>query len=241
MQVAEAVADVLAGLGADTVFGVVGSGNFHVTNALTARGARFIAARHECGAATMADAWARTSGRTPLLVAAPGSRVHECAHRDHRSGQKPHSPAGPRRRRGRRSGAIQFPHRHGRAGRGRRGGARTGRFGLIGGRRHHPGLPHGDPGAADGGARAAPRRTGRGVAGGDGVRIRGRPGRCSGWIAALEHPCRERCQQRAGGASTCRRGRAGTRGCAAAGRAPGVHRGPRRPRRPGTRGPRAAR
>jgi acetolactate synthase I/II/III large subunit len=65
--VTEAVADVLAGLGADTVFGVVGSGNFHVTNALTARGARFIAARHECGAATMADAWARTSGRTGLL------------------------------------------------------------------------------------------------------------------------------------------------------------------------------
>jgi acetolactate synthase I/II/III large subunit len=65
--VAEAVAGVLADLGADTVFGVVGSGNFHVTNALTARGARFIAARHECGAATMADAWARTSGRTGLL------------------------------------------------------------------------------------------------------------------------------------------------------------------------------
>ena len=67
MLVAEAVADVLAGLGADTVFGVVGSGNFHVTNALTARGARFVAARHECGAATMADAFTRTSGRTALL------------------------------------------------------------------------------------------------------------------------------------------------------------------------------
>ncbi|MGE5286819.1 MAG: thiamine pyrophosphate-binding protein [Micromonosporaceae bacterium] len=67
MLVAEAVAGVLADLGAQTVFGVVGSGNFHVTNALTARGARFIAARHEGGAATMADAWARTSGRTGVL------------------------------------------------------------------------------------------------------------------------------------------------------------------------------
>ncbi len=67
MLVAEAVADVLAGLGAGTVFGVVGSGNFHVTNALTARGVRFVAARHECGAAAMADAWTRTSGRTGLL------------------------------------------------------------------------------------------------------------------------------------------------------------------------------
>ena len=63
MLVSEAVGATLAELGADTVFGVVGSGNFHVTNALIARGARFIAARHECGAASMADGWARTAGR----------------------------------------------------------------------------------------------------------------------------------------------------------------------------------
>jgi thiamine pyrophosphate-dependent acetolactate synthase large subunit-like protein len=67
MLVADAVADALAGLGADTVFGVVGSGNFHVTNGLTSRGVRFIAARHECGAASMADAWARLTGRPGLL------------------------------------------------------------------------------------------------------------------------------------------------------------------------------
>lgn len=62
MNVAEAVGLALARLGADTVFGVVGSGNFHVTNALVANGARFVAARHEGGAATMADAYARVSG-----------------------------------------------------------------------------------------------------------------------------------------------------------------------------------
>jgi acetolactate synthase I/II/III large subunit len=67
MRVAEAVGRALAGLGADTVFGLVGSGNFHVTNALIAGGARFIAARHEGGAAVMADAWARTSGRVGVL------------------------------------------------------------------------------------------------------------------------------------------------------------------------------
>ncbi|HUD36754.1 MAG TPA: thiamine pyrophosphate-binding protein, partial [Streptosporangiaceae bacterium] len=67
MKVSEAVADVLTGFGADTVFGLVGSGNFHVTNALIARGARFIAARHECGATSMADGWARMTGR-PALV-----------------------------------------------------------------------------------------------------------------------------------------------------------------------------
>ncbi|WP_433811019.1 thiamine pyrophosphate-binding protein [Actinomadura scrupuli] len=61
------MAAALTGLGGDTVFGVVGSGNFHVTNALVARGARFVAARHEGGAATMADAYARVSGRAGLL------------------------------------------------------------------------------------------------------------------------------------------------------------------------------
>ena len=67
MLVSEAVGATLAGLGADTVFGVVGSGNFHVTNALIANGARFVAARHECGAACAADAWARCTGRVGIL------------------------------------------------------------------------------------------------------------------------------------------------------------------------------
>ncbi|MCW2912135.1 MAG: acetolactate synthase [Actinomycetia bacterium] len=67
MIVAEAVGTALAGLGADTVFGVVGSGNFHVTNAMVAHGARFVAARHEGGAATMADAYARVSGGVGVL------------------------------------------------------------------------------------------------------------------------------------------------------------------------------
>jgi acetolactate synthase I/II/III large subunit len=67
MLVSDAVAAVLAEFGTDTVFGVVGSGNFHVTNALVKRGARFVAARHECGAASMADAWARTTGRPGVV------------------------------------------------------------------------------------------------------------------------------------------------------------------------------
>jgi thiamine pyrophosphate-dependent acetolactate synthase large subunit-like protein len=65
--VAEAIGTSLARLGVDTVFGVVGSGNFHVTNALVAHGARFVAARHEGGAATMADAYARVGGRLGVL------------------------------------------------------------------------------------------------------------------------------------------------------------------------------
>ena len=67
LPVTEAVAEVLAKLGADTVFGVVGSGNFVVTNALIQRGARYVAARHEGGAAVMADAWARLTGRPGIV------------------------------------------------------------------------------------------------------------------------------------------------------------------------------
>jgi acetolactate synthase I/II/III large subunit len=67
MRVADAVGQGLAKLGAEVVFGVVGSGNFHVTNALIAGGARFVAARHEGGAAVMADAWARTTGRPGVV------------------------------------------------------------------------------------------------------------------------------------------------------------------------------
>ena len=72
MRVADAVGRGLAGLGARTVFGVVGSGNFHVTNALIAGGARFIAARHEGGATVMADAWARTAGAVGVVTVHQG-------------------------------------------------------------------------------------------------------------------------------------------------------------------------
>ena len=58
--------------GVRTVFGVVGSGNFHVTNALTEHGARFVPARHEGGAAVMADAYARVSGELGVLTVHQG-------------------------------------------------------------------------------------------------------------------------------------------------------------------------
>ncbi|MEU6377400.1 thiamine pyrophosphate-binding protein [Streptomyces sp. NPDC046909] len=67
MKVAEAVGRALTAAGVDHVFGVVGSGNFHLTNAMVAAGSRYVAARHEGGAATMADAYARTSGTVAAL------------------------------------------------------------------------------------------------------------------------------------------------------------------------------
>jgi thiamine pyrophosphate-dependent acetolactate synthase large subunit-like protein len=59
--VAAAVGAALVRAGIDSAFGVVGSGNFDVTNAMVAAGARYVAARHETGAATMADGYARMS------------------------------------------------------------------------------------------------------------------------------------------------------------------------------------
>ena len=67
MLVAHAVGRALADLGVGACFGVVGSGNFHATNALREAGVPFFAARHEAGAATMADAYARVSGRVSVL------------------------------------------------------------------------------------------------------------------------------------------------------------------------------
>ena len=70
--VAEAVGHTLVGLGVQQVFGVVGSGNFHLSNAMVTAGARFVTARHEAGATTMADAYARTSGTVTAVTVHQG-------------------------------------------------------------------------------------------------------------------------------------------------------------------------
>lgn len=67
LSVGEAVGVALVRLGIRQAFGVVGSGNFHFTNGLVRAGARFVAARHEGGAATMADAYARMSGELAVV------------------------------------------------------------------------------------------------------------------------------------------------------------------------------
>jgi thiamine pyrophosphate-dependent acetolactate synthase large subunit-like protein len=72
VNVAELVGSTLARLGVGAAFGVVGSGNFHLTNALRAGGVTFVATRHENGAATAADAFARVSGRVALVTTHQG-------------------------------------------------------------------------------------------------------------------------------------------------------------------------
>src|ERR1700761_6905329 len=58
--------------GVRTVFGVVGRGNFPLPKALPEHGARFVPARHEGGAAVMADAYARVSGELGVLTVHQG-------------------------------------------------------------------------------------------------------------------------------------------------------------------------
>ena len=79
MRVADAVAERLVGLGVDQVFGVIGSGNFAITNALREAGAGFVAARHECAAVCMADGYARVSGRVGVATVHQGPGLTNAA------------------------------------------------------------------------------------------------------------------------------------------------------------------
>lgn len=63
-------AEPAPGLGC--VFGLLGSGNFHVSNALQEEGFRFITTRHEAGAVTAADAYARVTGTVGLCTVHQG-------------------------------------------------------------------------------------------------------------------------------------------------------------------------
>ena len=72
MNVSEAVGRTLVERGVRQIFGVVGSGNFHVTNAMVEAGAPYVAARHEGGAATRR--WPR--GLSACSRASGGGPVH---------------------------------------------------------------------------------------------------------------------------------------------------------------------
>src|SRR3954453_387818 len=63
MLVSEVVGRTVHTLGGDVVFGLMGSGNLAVTNAIVAAGGAFSPSRHETGALSMADGYARVSGR----------------------------------------------------------------------------------------------------------------------------------------------------------------------------------
>ncbi|UVJ39826.1 thiamine pyrophosphate-binding protein [Arthrobacter sp. CJ23] len=72
IRVSTLVGRTLAKLGVGHVFGVVGSGNFDVTSTLVQEGIPYTAARHEGGAATMADAYSRMSGKVGVVTTHQG-------------------------------------------------------------------------------------------------------------------------------------------------------------------------
>lgn len=67
MKVYERVAETLWHLGVRQVFGVAGSGNYHVTRSLIQCGAKYVSARHEGGAVSMADAFSRMGDSVPVV------------------------------------------------------------------------------------------------------------------------------------------------------------------------------
>src|SRR5919112_328336 len=76
MKVYEAVAETLHRLGADTVFGLVGSGNFRLIDHLTRQcSVAYHAARHEAAAVAMADGYARVSGKLGVCTVHQGPGV----------------------------------------------------------------------------------------------------------------------------------------------------------------------
>src|SRR5262244_3557090 len=56
----------LAALGARRCFGLLGTANFKISHALVEAGVELISARHEGGAASMADAYAKATGELTL-------------------------------------------------------------------------------------------------------------------------------------------------------------------------------
>jgi thiamine pyrophosphate-dependent acetolactate synthase large subunit-like protein len=72
MLVAEAVGRALVDLGVEVVFGLTGSGNMLLSNALRDAGAAYYGARHEGGAVSMADGYARVSGKVGVCTVHQG-------------------------------------------------------------------------------------------------------------------------------------------------------------------------
>jgi thiamine pyrophosphate-dependent acetolactate synthase large subunit-like protein len=65
--VASVIGRDLAGYGARRCFGLLGTANFKVSHALVENGVELVAARHECNAASMADAYAKATGELTLV------------------------------------------------------------------------------------------------------------------------------------------------------------------------------
>jgi thiamine pyrophosphate-dependent acetolactate synthase large subunit-like protein len=65
--VASVIASDLARYGARRCFGLLGTANFKISHGLVESGVELISARHECNAASMADAYAKATGELTLV------------------------------------------------------------------------------------------------------------------------------------------------------------------------------
>ena len=106
MRVSEAIGRTLAERGVEVCFGLAGSGNFAVLNALHSAGVGFYSSRHECGAVAMADGYARASGKIAVAsvhqgpgftIPSPASQRPPSAARRCSSSPRtcPQAPSGP--------------------------------------------------------------------------------------------------------------------------------------------------
>ncbi|WP_399896087.1 thiamine pyrophosphate-binding protein [Streptomyces sp. BBFR51] len=76
---AEAIGRTLAGDGVAHAFGVVANGNVLAVAGLTSHGVRYLSARHEGGAVTMADAYYRTTGEVAVCTTGSGPALTNTA------------------------------------------------------------------------------------------------------------------------------------------------------------------
>lgn len=73
MKAYDALADAIAAEGTEVVFGVLGDGNMYFMPRLVDHhGVRFVAARHEAGAVSMADGYFRATGRPGICTVTHG-------------------------------------------------------------------------------------------------------------------------------------------------------------------------
>lgn len=76
---AEAIGRTLADHGVRHAFGVVANGNVLAVAGLTSHGVRYLSARHEGGAVTMADAYHRTTGEVAVCTTGSGPALTNTA------------------------------------------------------------------------------------------------------------------------------------------------------------------
>ncbi len=79
VSMATAVGRSLAEAGVRCAFGVVGGGNIMAVAGMVAGGVRYVPARHEGGAATMADAYHRATGEVAVCTATHGAGTSNLA------------------------------------------------------------------------------------------------------------------------------------------------------------------